>query len=382
VSGKQRFTFYEFFAGGGMARAGLGARWKCLFANDCDPRKTASYAANWGTDALLTKDVAKVKTSELPGRANLIWASFPCQDLSIAGMGAGLNGARSGTFWPFWNLVEKLKSEQREPDLVVLENVCGALTSHGGKDFAAIANALAGCRYRFGVIVIDAALFVPQSRPRLFIVGIGPDCKLPADLVSSTPRLPWHTSALQAVHRRLEKNTQDSWIWWNLPMPRPRKIQLQSVIEETPTSVEWHPAEQTWRLLSMMTTANIEKLNEARDTDEAPIVGAVYKRMRQDANGRRVQRAEVRFDGVAGCLRTPAGGSSRQILLVLDESEIRSRLISSREAARLMGLPDSYILPQNYNDAYHLTGDGVVVPVVRFLARHLLEPILNFSDLD
>jgi DNA (cytosine-5)-methyltransferase 1 len=51
-------------------------------------------------------------------------------------------------------------------------------------------------------------------------------------------------------------------------------------------------------------------------------------------------------------------------------------LLSPREAARLMGLPDDYMLPQNYNEAYHLAGDGVAVPVVRFLAEHILEPLL------
>ena len=56
---------------------------------------------------------------------------------------------------------------------------------------------------------------------------------------------------------------------------------------------------------------------------------------------------------------------------------MRSRLISARETARLMGLDDSYELPQNYNEAYHLTGDGVVVPVVRHLAHHLVEQILG-----
>jgi DNA (cytosine-5)-methyltransferase 1 len=61
---------------------------------------------------------------------------------------------------------------------------------------------------------------------------------------------------------------------------------------------------------------------------------------------------------------------------VVDDGAIRTRLLSPREAARLMGLPDSYVLPKKYNEAYHLAGDGVVVPVVRFLAAHLLEPLL------
>lgn len=65
-----------------------------------------------------------------------MWASFPCQDLSLAGMGAGLKGHRSGTFWPFWEIIKKLKDEGRGPKMIVLENVCGTLTSHDVADSA------------------------------------------------------------------------------------------------------------------------------------------------------------------------------------------------------------------------------------------------------
>jgi len=123
-------SYYEFFAGGGMARAGLGKEWTCLFANDIDVKKGASYAANWGNEYLKIGDVSALTTKDLPGAANLAWASFPCQDLSLAGAGAGLDGERSGTFWPFWRLVQRLGKEGRAPSIVVLENVCGALASH------------------------------------------------------------------------------------------------------------------------------------------------------------------------------------------------------------------------------------------------------------
>ena len=105
-------------------------------------------------------------------------------------------------------------------------------------------------------------------------------------------------------------------------------------------------------------------------------VGTIYRRTRSDALGRG-QRAELRDDGVAGCLRTPRGGSSRQTLLMIENGSVRTRLPTARELARLMGLPDSYRLPAPYNDAYQVVGDGVAVPVVRHLAAHLLEPLLT-----
>jgi DNA (cytosine-5)-methyltransferase 1 len=72
-------SFYEFFAGAGMVRAGLGQEWRCLFANDFDHKKGRIYRLNWCGEELKTADVGSLTTKDLPGVANLAWASFPCQ---------------------------------------------------------------------------------------------------------------------------------------------------------------------------------------------------------------------------------------------------------------------------------------------------------------
>lgn len=188
--------FYEFFAGGGMARLGLGDGWACVFANDFDEKKAASYRARFGDGHLRVGDVARVAAVDLPGQAMLAWASFPCQDLSLAGRGEGLDGGRSGTFWPFWKLMQGLHQQRRAPRMIALENVCGAITSSGGKDFSEIAKAITGLGYRFGALVMDAVHFVPQSRPRLFIVAVAPDVALPDGTTRTDPTGLWHPRSL------------------------------------------------------------------------------------------------------------------------------------------------------------------------------------------
>lgn len=369
-------TFYEFFSGGGMARIGLGAEWSCQFANDIDKTKALAYRDNFReSDKLLVNDIANVTVGELPGHADLAWASFPCQDLSLAGNGAGLKGQRSGMFWELWRLVKDLRAENRAPRIIVLENVYGAITSHGGRDMAAICAAMAGDGYRFAPMVIDAADFVPQSRPRLFIIGFSEGVNPPSSMVCDTATAPWHPDAFGLAFDLIGETTRKYWLWLRLPTPIGRSARLVDLIEDNPTGVEWHTALETRRLIDMMTPINLEKVRVAKSTG-LKVVGAIYKRTRVDVTGVKRQRAEVRFDDVAGCLRTPAGGSSRQIILVVEGRRVKSRLLSSREAARLMGIPDSYILPTRYNDAYHLAGDGVAVPVVSWLARHLIEPTL------
>jgi len=370
------FGFYEFFAGGGMARAGLGPGWSCLFANDFDERKAATYRENYGADTLRVGDIAALSGADLPGAADLAWASFPCQDLSLAGAGAGLAGARSGTVFAFWGLMTDLAEAGRAPALIALENVCGAITSNGGQDFAALCAAFAEAGYRFGALGIDASLFVAQSRPRLFLVGARHDLQIPGGLITPGPQAPFHTPALVRAVGRLAPGLRDKALWWRLPTPRMAPMTFAQALEDAPVDAPWRTDAETARLISLMSPVHLAKLDQAKASGRRR-VGAVYRRTRTQPDGARQQRAEVRFDDLAGCLRTPGGGSSRQMILVLEGETVRSRRLSGRETARLMGLPDAYRLPKSYTDAYHVTGDGVVVPVVAHLARALLEPLLE-----
>lgn len=276
-----------------------------------------------------------------------------------------------------------LHADGRGPKIIALENVYGgAITSNGGRDFATLAAAFSGgLGYRFGAVVVDAVHFLPQSRPRFFMIGgVRGDLSIPPEHVNDGPCATWHPHALIEGHDLLSKTAASRWCWWHLPTPLARNINLASIIEEKPTGVKWHTKAETKYLLDMMTDHNLKKVKAAKECHER-VVGTVYRRTRVDTNGVKRQRAEVRFDQIAGCLRTPAGGSSRQTIMVVDGNKVRSRLLSTREAASLMGLPETYVLPERYNDAYKLAGDGIAVPVVRHLAEAIFEPILRRNRL-
>ena len=356
-----------------MARSGLGEKWNCVFANDFSEQKAKSYRTNWGDGDLLVEDINKISLADLSGHADLAWASFPCQDLSLAGNGAGLNGERSSTFWGFMKLIKGLGSEGRKPSMIVLENVYGTLTSHEGKDFEAIAKSVASEGYNFGAIVVDAVQFVPQSRPRVFIICIDENLFIPNNAACERPSPAWHPEKVICAYNSLPKKVKSKWMWWNMPEPNQPLRTLDDIIEDEPVGVKWHTKKETQKILSMMTTLNRQKVLAAQQTENLK-VGTIYKRTREG-----IQRAEVRFDGVAGCLRTPSGGSSRQTIMIVEGATIRTRLISPREAARLMGLPENYILPSKYNEAYHLVGDGVVVPVVAHINQNILLPVINLN---
>lgn len=366
----------EFFAGAGMARIGLGGNWRTTFVNEWDAKKAAAYEGFHGREpAVRVEDVGVLTADDLPRGATLAWASFPCQDLSFAGRRAGLDGERSGTFHPFWDLVLALRARGDAPPFVVLENVPGAVTSNGGKDFAALVATLIDGGYRVAPFIVDAARFLPQSRPRLFLVAADLALEPPDELCDVEPSDFWHPATVRRAIAELPFDYRRRVLWMHPTPPSVRRPSLESLIEDEPTGTSWHTPEETDRLIGLMQPVHLEKLAQAKRLGRR-IVGTVYKRTRAREDGTKGQTAEVRFDGVAGCLRTPAGGSSRQTIMVVDGDVVRSRLLSPREAARLMGMPDAYPLPASYHDAYHLAGDGVAVPAVSWLASAVLEPWL------
>ena len=358
------FTFLEFFAGGGMARLGLAQHFECVFANDNDAKKCITYRDNFGDQHLREADIATLRASDLP-TADLAWASFPCQDLSLAGHRRGMSAARSGTFWTFLKLMTDLKQVGRAPKLIVIENVTGLLTSHSGHDFEAVVSAFHEAGYSAGGAIIDAAEFVPQSRPRLFLVAWNTSC-------SSAPFINAERDPLlsRAV-AKLPEIVQTSWRPLALPLPPRRNVDLAALIDRDPPGAAWRSRHDLEKLLSQMVPLHRSRV-DAAICAESLRVGAVYRRIR---NG--VQRAEVRYDGLAGCVRTLKGGSSRQLLLVSERGKLGLRPMLAREAADLMGLPASYKLPKSATAAISLCGDGVCVPAVSWLSEHVLAPLLQ-----
>ncbi len=350
-SSNSKPTFLDFFAGAGLATEGLRPYFKPVWANDISPKKAAVFLANHPKRAFRLSPIEKVRGWEVPN-AELSWASFPCQDLSLAGNMGGIESERSGLVWQWLRVMDEMPSR---PPLVVAENVPGLVSAAGGAHYQRLHEALAERGYRVGAMLIDAAHWVPQSRKRVFVVGVNTDVDI-SGLADGGPG--WHHPAPVRKAAKLVKD----WVWWRLPAPPKRRVDLEDIVDfDAPVDDE----DKRLRILSLIPPAHFERLQKALEEGRRVFPG--YRRRR---NGRQV--LELRFDGIAGALRTPSGGSSRQILVIEREGELHTRLLTVREAAALMGLRASYNIPGSYNDGYWAMGDAVVVPVVRHLGRHLL----------
>lgn len=378
-------TFCEFFAGVGLVREGLYSKhWQCQWANDISIDKQTTYQSNYGSQDFWLGDVWDIvnKPSLLPNDAFLYTASFPCTDLSVAGNRAGLSGSESGTLNALFQILRCKKEADSLPKVVLLENVKGFLTSHRGEDVKHTVRELSNLGYFVDIIELDAIDFTAQSRPRVFCIAVL------ESLAAQTMKIKSNITLLDSWWSYFDKNPRlrskkikhiilDSeelnWGLFDIDPPVPSSQRLNDIIEVDIKldSELWWDIERQKHLYSQMSDSHRMILEKMTQSDSYQY-GTVYRRMR---NGKSM--AELRNDGFAGCLRTPRGGSSKQILIQAGKGDWKVRLLTPREYARLQGVRDSFILPDNPNKAYFAMGDAVCVPVIEYIASKILEPVFT-----
>ncbi|QDU53880.1 DNA cytosine methyltransferase [Aeoliella mucimassa] len=374
-------AFCEFFAGIGLVREGLKRLgWHCVYANDNDPKKQELYQAKFTDCHFHLEDVRD--TDKVLGKLGnppvLATASFPCIDLSLAGWGRGLSGDHSSTFFGFTAALAAMK--RRCPKILLIENVNGLLTSHGGKDFQAVATTLASLGYYLDSFVLDAKHFVPQSRQRVFVIGVHRSVvnKAPVVLSNGSAFDPWREALEQTASIRPKRLIQllestelnTGWIASPISAPSANVTNLKEFID-LDENQEWWDKPQVLKHYESMSDSHKAQVDLLMLDKKAVHVGTIYRRKR---NG--TTRAEVRFDGIAGCLRVPRGGSARQIVIVIDRGKLRIRWMSPREYARLQGVPD-FPLVGRPNQQMAGFGDAVCVPVIEWIDKYVLSPVYD-----
>ncbi len=341
--------------------------WEVLFANDIDEQKKEMYCANFpdADEHFLLGDIHKIPAREIPTVA-LATASFPCNDLSLAGAREGLDGENSSAFWGFIKIIRNMK--ERRPPLVLIENVTGFLSSNEGRDFEDAMLALNDLGYAVDPIILDASRFVPQSRQRLFVVGLKQDATAGEEIHEHFFQ---DSTRPKALADFVFSHPDINWRIRRLPEPPRGNRMLEDVLEKLPgNSEEWWSDDRALYLLNQMSQkhrAIADRMIAGRDWS----YGTVFRRVRNERS-----MAELRTDGIAGCLRTPKGGSGRQILFKAGKGQYHVRLLTPRECARLMGADDFKIEAEN-NQALFGFGDAVCVPAVRWIAENYLNPVLD-----
>lgn len=372
VADDMRGAAAEFFAGMGLVRMALescDSPYRVVYANDIDPTKARLYRAMFpGDDHFDQRDIAEVRAEDIPP-AELWTASFPCTDLSLAGGRAGIRGGQSGAVWEFLRLIRETPAD-RKPRLLIFENVIGLLSSHGGEDFRAFVNALNDLEYGVDVMRINAYHFAPQSRPRLFLLAtslhdaparVDPNALTPTeirprmviDAMRQAPNAHWHARTCSALPQR--------------------KTTLKDIIESLPPDdARWWPRERAEYFRAQIHPNHVEKA-ESLQRDNAISHVTAFRRVRA-FDGVKRSVAELRFDGVAGCLRTPKGGSAKQILVELGHGEMRVRHLTAVECMRLQGVSSPRPANATEDELLFALGDAVCVPAARWAIEQFNQP--------
>ena len=310
----------DLFAGIGGIRLGFERtkRVRNVFGSEIDPHAAQTYEANYGDNPL--SDITKIAPKDIPN-FDILLAGFPCQAFSIAGRKGGFEDTRGTLFFDVANILK-----QKRPRAFLLENVKGLVMHKGGRTLATILGVLQDLGYHVEWRILNSKNFgVPQNRERIYIVGF-----------------------------------RQSSQGFSFPK-RNRQVPLVKILESHPVSPKFYLSQRYYNTL---------KEHKRRHANK----GNGYGYMLLDSKG--AANAIV------------VGGMGRERNLIIDNrvrkhpeygiypKEINKdwvRSLTPREWARLHGYPESFKFPVSDTQAYKQLGNSVTVPVIKALAKNIVE---------
>lgn len=352
----------EFFAGIGLARAGMSAAGiETVWANDIDDVKRRLYTAQWGEDDLAFGDVFNVDADTVP-EADIAWASSPCTDLSLAGKRGGLiEGSESKAFFGFIDVIEHMGD--RAPRAVVLENVCGLSSSHEGNDFRTVVTEFNRLGYSVDAFELNARRWVPQSRPRMFVVGVkSPVHGGEIDTSIRPDRLAW-------IHADPELTTHLTPVEKAPALLSGGFTDIAEKLDES--DPRWWDERRCKAFVDSLSDIQRKRFDQLKDAGET-VARTAYRRTRA-----RKPVWEMREDDISGCLRTARGGSSKQAVVFIGEGRSRMRWMTGLEYARLQGAGNFNLEGFRESQIQYAFGDAVAVPAVTWLMEQAVLPALK-----
>lgn len=333
-------TFGSLFAGvGGFDLGFEAARYTCGFQVEWDKHCQQVLAHHW-PNVPRWEDVSDVNGADLPP-VDVITYGFPCQDLSVAGKRAGLDGNRSHLFFEAVRIITEMReaTNGRYPTWAVAENVAGLLNADRGHAMARVLDELAEA----GSLVIewatlDAQWFgVPQRRRRVFITS----CFDPATAERCpNPLLPVSTSRIRNLTKSEEKR--------------------QDIAESVATGVAFGAS-------SFGGFSEDIGCLRATNARESMLVADTLPIAFSHTQGLDPQPSTDNFP----TLRSEGAGHA------IAQPHFAVRRLTPTECERLMGWPDNHTLHRADGKTnpdstrYKMCGNGVAAPVAKWIAKHL-----------
>lgn len=338
LNGRSEFTFIDLFAGIGGIRLGFeAAGGTCVYTSEWDRYSQRTYAANFPDVHPIAGDITQVNEHDVPDH-DVLLAGFPCQPFSIAGvskrnalgMPSGFQCTTQGTL--FFDVARIIAAKR--PKAFLLENVKNLLSHDGGRTFSVIRSTLeAELGYHIQYKVIDGQHFVPQHRERILIVGF---------------------------------RSETAFSWDDIRLPHP-KLTLGAIL---------HPEDGTEPPEPPYTTDPDGAVNEKY------VLSSKLWQYLQDYSAKHRAKGNGFGYGLFGRSDVARTLSARyykdgsEVLISRGQGN-NPRRLTPREAARLMGFPDSFRIVVSDTQAYRQFGNSVVVPVISEIARMMKPHVLD-----
>lgn len=315
---KPKFTFIDLFAGiGGIRLAYQREGGKCVFSSEWNKYAKITYEANFGEVPF--GDITTIDEKLIPDH-DILLGGFPCQPFSIAGVSKknalgrahGFLDETQGTL--FFDIARIISAKR--PKAFMLENVKNLVSHDKGRTFKVIKNALKELNYSIHFKVMDGKYFVPQHRERIIIVGFNNDIF----------------------------NQEESF---NFPDPLIADFKFKDILEPVVDN-KYTLSDKLWNYL-------------------------VTYSAKHKAKGNGFGFGMTDLDGIARTLSARYYKDGSEILI--PQQDKNPRRLTPRECARLMGYPDSFIMPVSDNQAYRQCGNSVIVPLMESVAKKIVQTI-------
>lgn len=318
-SKKADFRFIDLFAGIGGVRIPfqeLGG--KCVFTSEWDKFSQKTYQVNFGD--LPSGDITKIETKDIPD-FDILLAGFPCQPFSQAGLKKGFSDTRGTLFFE----IERIIQDKR-PKAFLLENVKQLRGHDKGRTLATIKRHIEDLGYSFNADVLRAADFgLPQNRERIFIVGFDK-----------------HRYAIDEEYE------------FPYPTPPKTKTRLGDILEPI--------IDEKYTISDKLYEGHLRRKKEHL--------------LKGNGFGFSLFNAESPYTNTLSA-RYYKDGSE----ILIDQGEGRNpRKLTPRECARLQGFDDKFIIPVSDTQSYKQFGNSVAVPVVRAVAKAILQEMGKFKE--
>lgn len=399
--------FVDLFSGTGGIRLGfeqamkeMGFQTKCIKSAEIDKNACETYRLNFSEDS--HHDVHDVDLNE---DFDVLLAGFPCQAFSYAGKQLGFADTRGTLFFEVERIIKK-----NRPKLCLLENVRG-LTSHDkGRTFATIIEKLHQLGYRVEYRLLNSSNFgIPQNRVRIYIVASLLDdlnLSIPSDLGAKDSHnyapglLSHHTYKLSKVEDILECNPDSKYDcsnWFRNKLEHIFEGDLTKVhgirlidtrngnsIHSWDLGLKGECSENELQFMDLLIANRRKHIFGTHQDGKALTKDQIKSFYKKDDLDNVIDSLKKKgyLKDIEGKYNPVCGNMSFEVFKFLDPKKIsitltasdtnrlgifhknRLRRLTPREAARLQGYPDDYILHPKDSLAYKQLGNAVSVPVI------------------